>query len=371
MTVKTITRSDGRTFRFGRKRPVVRRPVLSLKNYILPGLPTPPASTSYAALAASALAQMYENDSLGDCVIAGVQHVEGLMTGNQPATPLLYTTAQTTAFYSAACGYVPGNPSTDQGCDIQTVLAYWENNGAPAGSAHKPVGYLAVDPTNQVEVQTAIWLFQNAVPGIDLPDAWINPFPSAPGFLWDVAGAPDPDNGHCPPGIDYNAQGMVISTWAMTGVMTWAAVAYYCAAAQGGEMYTVISQDTLNAATGLAPDGLDWVQMVADFNAMGGTVTPPTPTPPTPPTPVPPTPTPPPTPVPPTPTNLIVVQGEMISQQPVPGNRHEKIYTIQGTLVAHNQMPTGPTAPAPAPAPAPVLPTPTRPAPRPRPPGRH
>jgi hypothetical protein len=345
MTVKTITRPDGRTARFGRRRPAARRPVLSLKNYLLPGMPAPPASTNYAALAASPLSQMYENDTLGDCVIAGIAHVEGVMTANEPASPLVLTDPQITTIYSGACGYVPGNESTDQGCDIQTTLAWWEQNGVPAGSAHKPLAWLAVDPTNQTEVMTAIWLFQNVIPGLDLPDAWINPFPSASGFVWDVAGAPDPDNGHCPPGIDYNAQGIVISTWGMTGTMTWAALAQYCAASAGGELYAVFNEDTLNAATGLAPDGLDLAQMIADWNAMGGNLTPPAPTPvpptpvPMPPTPVPPVPVPPPTPVPPAPSpSLIRVQGDLVSIEPVPHDRHERVYTIEGTLISHSQL---------------------------------
>lgn len=297
MSVKTIT-ANGRTFSFGRRRPVARRPALSLKNYILPGI-TPPVSTNYAALAASALAQMYENDQLGDCVIAAVEHVKGVMVANQPATPPIFADPQTTAFYSAACGYVPGKPNTDQGCDIQTVIDYWIANGAPVGTTPKPIGSLSIDPTNQNEIQTAIWLFQNILPGIELPDAWVNPFPSASGFTWDVAGAPDPENGHCPPFIDYGPAGPVVSTWGMTGIITWAAVAKYCVASAGGEAHTVISQDTLNSASGLAPNGLNWAQMVADFNALGGNVAPPSPTPPTP---VPPNPAPPPpNPFPPNP----------------------------------------------------------------------
>jgi hypothetical protein len=293
MAIKTVTRPDGRTARFGRKHRVGGRATLKLKNYMIPGV-TPPASTNYAAAAAPALAEMYENDSLGDCVIAGIQHVEGVMTGNEPATPLIYTTAQTTAFYSGACGYVPGNPNTDEGCDIETTITWWMKNGAPSGSAHKPLAYLEVDPTNQAEVQTAIWLFENLIIGLDLPDAWITPFPSASGFTWDVAGPPDPQNGHCPPGIDYNSNGIIISTWAMTGLMTYAALAYYCAAAQEGECYVVFSQDTLNAATGLAPTGLNYAQMIADWNAMGGNLTPPVIPPPSPPPSPPPPPPPPP-----------------------------------------------------------------------------
>jgi hypothetical protein len=273
MPVKTLHLPDGRTFRFGRKRPVVRHPKLSFKNYMLPGIPAPPPTADYTPAATAALQEMYENDTLGDCVIAAVEHVEGVLTGNANPPPLLYTNDQTTAFYSAACGYVPGDPSTDDGCDVQQTLAYWENNGSPAGSTHTIVGYLSVDPTSVNEFQTALWLFENLVFGVELPDAWINPFPSASGFLWDVAGPSDPENGHCFPGFGYTAQGVTIATWGMTGLLTNAAVAQYAASGVGGELYVVISQDQLNTASQVAPNGFDWAQLVADFQALGGTVT--------------------------------------------------------------------------------------------------
>jgi hypothetical protein len=279
MPVKTLHHPDGRTFRFGRKRPVVRHPMLSLKNYMLPGLPPPPPTCDYTEAATAALAEMYENDALGDCVVAAIEHVEGVLTGNANPPPLLYTDTQTTAFYAAACGYVPDNPNTDEGCDIQQTLAYWENNGSPAGSTHTIVGYLAVDPTNVTELQTALWLFENLVFGVELPDAWINPIPSTSGFVWDVAGPPDPENGHCFPGVAYAAEGVTISTWAMTGLVTNAAIAEYAASPVNGELYVVISQDQLNAASQLAPNGFDWAQLVADFQALGGNVSPPAPPP--------------------------------------------------------------------------------------------
>jgi hypothetical protein len=282
MPVKTIYRAGGKMFKFGRRRPVARHPKLSLSNY-LTGLAAPPASVDYTADATAALAEMYENDVLGDCVIACVEHVEGVLTGNANPPPLLYTNSQTTAFYSAACGYVPGNENTDNGCDIQTVLAYWQNNGAPAGSTHKITGLMSVDPTNLTEMQTAVWLFENIIIGLDLPNAWVDPMPNASGFTWDVAGPPVEENGHCVPLLGY-ATNFTLSTWAMTGYITPAALAKYCAASADGEMYCVISQDLLNTASQLSPDGLNWAQLQADFAALGGTVgpTPPTPTPPPP-----------------------------------------------------------------------------------------
>jgi hypothetical protein len=276
MPVKTLRHPDGRTFHFGRKRPVARHPSLSFRNYLRPGLAEPPATCDYTGKAEAALAKIYENDRLGDCVIAAIEHVEGILTGNAGQSPLLYTNHQTTALYSAACGYVPNDPNTDNGCDIQQTLAYWENNGAPSGSEHKIVGYLAVDPSNVTEFQTALWLFENLMFGVELPDEWINPVPSASGFVWDVVGPPDPQNGHCFPGCGYTAQGVTIATWAMTGMVTNAAVAEYAASAANGELYVVISQDQLNAANQIAPNGFDWAQLVADFQALGGTVASPT-----------------------------------------------------------------------------------------------
>ena len=287
MTVKTLTLSDGRTLRFGRKQPVIRYPILSLGNYLLANtLPPIPASIDYSTGCATALTEMYNNDTLGDCVIACVEHCEGVLTGDASdnntttnSSPLLFTSNQTISFYSAACGYVPGNSGTDQGCDIQTVLHYWENNGSPKDSNHKIVGILAVDPANTVECQTAVWLFENLIFGVDMPDAWINPEPRSSGFVWDVAGNPDNQNGHCFLGLGYDASGVKISTWGMTGTVTYPAIAKYAASNVYGELYVVISQDQLNSASQLAPNGLNWTQLVADFQALGGTVSNTTPVP--------------------------------------------------------------------------------------------
>jgi len=278
--VKTIHHpASGRPFKLGRKRPVARCPRFALKNYLTRSMPPPPAACDYTKGAAAALSKMYDNDTLGDCVIAGMAHVVGVLTGNAGSKPFLYSNAQIIGLYSAIGGYVPGDPATDQGCDEQTALNYWENNGAlppktssPTG-AHKIAGWMTVDSTNVEEWQTALWLFENLYFGIELPDAWINPMPSASGFTWDVAGAPDPNNGHCVAGVAYTSAGVTIDTWGMTGLMTNAAVAKYPNQASGGELYTVVSMDAIGKANQKAPSGFDWSQLIADFDSMGGNVT--------------------------------------------------------------------------------------------------
>jgi hypothetical protein len=262
----------------------------------------PPATSDYTAKASTVLANIYGNDELGDCVIAGGYHVVGVETGNA-GDLFTATEAQIIADYSAIGGYVPGDPSTDNGCDEQTALNYWLQHGFADGT--KVLGWLAVDATNKQEVQAAMYLFENLVFGIELPDAWINPFPSASGFTWDVHGSPDPQNGHCVVGVGYTASGVTIDSWGLLGTLTYAAIARYCVQSSGGELYVVLTPDQLTKAETKAPNGVNWSDLIADFDAMGGTV----PVPPTP-SPVPPAPGPSPVPPAPTPGAVTLAQAQ-------------------------------------------------------------
>jgi len=257
-------------FRLGRTRPVSRGPRLSLRNYLMRGIAAPPPSCDYSKPAAAALSNIYENDKLGDCVIAGMAHVVGVLTGGAGKC-FTYTNQQIITLYSAIGGYIPGDPSTDRGCDEVTALNYWENNGAPVGE-NKIAGWLAVNATDPTEWQTALWLFENLYFGMELPDAWINPMPQASGFTWDAAGAPDPNNGHCVVGVGYTAKGVTIDSWGMTGLLTTAAIAKYATPKAHGDLYTVVSQVGIKQATQKAPNGFDWSQLIADFDSMGGSV---------------------------------------------------------------------------------------------------
>jgi len=273
MSVKTLTHPNNpkQTFRLGRNRPVARCPRFSLRNYLTREIAPPPATCSYAKPAAKALSNIYMNDTLGDCVIAGIGHVVGVLTGNA-GVPFIYTNEQIVELYGAIGGYIPGDPATDKGCDEQTALNYWENKGAPAGS-NQIAGWLSVNAADPAEFRTALYLFENLYFGLELPDAWINPMPSEPGFVWNVAGASDPNNGHCVVGVGYTAEGVTIDTWGMTGLITNKAVGKYAVPDSGGELYTVVSQDGISKASDKAPNGFDWSQLIADFDSMGGHVT--------------------------------------------------------------------------------------------------
>jgi hypothetical protein len=263
-----IIRSNDRLYPLGgRRRPIAHCPRMRLESYMRRDLPHPPAAVTYAPHAWSALAKIDENDTLGDCVIAGMEHLEGVFTGNAGLPPLAFSDVQTTALYSAIGGYKPGDPATDQGCDEQTALNYWQHHGLLGG--HKISGWLAVKASDVVEVRTAAYLFENIFFGVELPDAWVNPMPAKSGFTWDIAGDANPDNGHCFVGVGYDAKGVIIDTWGMLGHITWAAVAKYASGNLAGELYTVLSQDIINKATQKAPTGFDWNYLLGDFKALG------------------------------------------------------------------------------------------------------
>jgi hypothetical protein len=285
-----------RVVKFGRRRPRFPAARLKASSFLnLKGIVVP-ATTNYRAQASASLRNIYGNDQLGDCVPAGLNHVAGLANANAGST-FVPTLANVIADYSAIGGYVPGDESTDNGCDEDTALAYYQSHGWANGT--KAAGSISIDPTNDAEVRACLYLFENVIFGVGLPDAWISPFPSADGFVWDVAGDADQSNGHCFVAVDLASVGLVIDTWAMYGTITPKAVAKYASAGQGGQLFCLLTPDQVSKAMAKAPNGMDWPSLIAAFDAQGGNVapivTPPAPSP----APAPsPTPTPAPTPAP-------------------------------------------------------------------------
>ena len=260
--------------KFGRRRPTYG-PMFRLKNYLLRGVPAPPRSITYTPKASLALSQMYGNDTVGDCTCAGVGHIEGVLTANA-GDEFIYTPAEMIAFYSAVSGYIPGDEATDNGADEVTVLNRWLNKGFPPGQ-HHPAGWLWLDATEPMEYRLALYWFENLYFGLELPAAWVTPFPSSNGFVWDVAGAPDPDNGHAVMGCSYSPygppkNGVGICSWGLLGLMTDRAIAEYCVPSAGGALYTIVSQDAINKLSQQAPNGFNLQQLLADFKSMGGRV---------------------------------------------------------------------------------------------------
>lgn len=266
MTGLAIAHPDG-IFCMGRQVPTIQRRAFHFGDYLTFKYATPPTSRDWTPKAMPSLGLIYENASIGDCVIACGAHCEGVLTGNSRDEPLLYTRDQIIKEYGAIGGYVDGDPQTDKGCNMTVALDYWQQSGFAGGT--KVGGWMKVNATRLIEVRAAINEFGFLFGGICLPNAWVaESAVILPGVVWDVAGDPNPRHGHCIGFCGYDADTVFVSTWGMVLRMTNAALAKYLSESSQGELYTVITQDWLDDAKLLSPPGLDWSQLTADAYSM-------------------------------------------------------------------------------------------------------
>jgi hypothetical protein len=167
-----ITSHRGRQVVLGRRHvsPPIVGPRRMLAHRLLESLPPPPPEVDWlkAALdqAPGGDLGMMGNDQLGDCTIAAAGHARQIWTANT-GTMETPSDASVIADYSKVDGYVPGDPSTDQGGVEADVLAAWQRSGV-AGSkldAWVPVNFANID-----HVRKAIYHFGLVYIGVALPN---------------------------------------------------------------------------------------------------------------------------------------------------------------------------------------------------------
>lgn len=259
--------------KLGRKRPAAHQRVghkMAAKYFDAANMPPVPDSFDYSPLNRVPLVDVLGNDSLGDCTAAGAGHLIDVFTAGG-ASPVAITAEETIAFYSLSTGYVPGDPSTDQGGDEITVLTTWRDKGFNGKGAHAIAGFVQVDASNAALLKACCFYFGGLYFGLELPDTYTNPFPSADGFVWGP-GTPNPNQGHCIVGVGADSTGIKVDSWGLIGTLTYEAIAELCSDAAGGMVFALISKEWVSAASQKSPSALDWATLVADFDADGGTV---------------------------------------------------------------------------------------------------
>lgn len=212
----------------------------------------PPASVDWTAALPPNLGMM-GNDSLGDCTCAAIYHAIQVWTAN--ANPPIDTEpdAQAVALYSAACGYVAGQPNTDQGGDEQSVLTYYMLNGAPLanGQRQRLTAFVELDVNNLADVKTAIADCGLVYIGFDVPD-YIMGQPTS--VVWDVRPSSDFKvvGGHAIilAGYDDATQRFKGVSWGSIYELT-----YGFFTAQTDETYALADPDWIQT-TGKTPGGL-------------------------------------------------------------------------------------------------------------------
>jgi hypothetical protein len=261
-------------YKFGRKARTYNPeiPHMSAMASRITSLPPVPDSVDYT----KGITQfgMMMNDKLGDCTCAGVYHARQIWTAN---TTNERTESDPTVFtlYEDACGYQPGNPSTDKGGVEQDVLTYIMINGIPLdnGSVDKILAFFEVDFRNIDDVKRCIDDCGVAYIGFNVPYCMFENYDPHQGALpfWRV----DPNNtnvimedgnpaGHCVILCAYDEEGPTCVSWGGKYKMTWDFFTTFT-----DETYSIVSNDWVTI-TGKTPLGMTVDELEQQMEAIKG-----------------------------------------------------------------------------------------------------
>jgi hypothetical protein len=210
---------------------------------------------------------MFLNDRLGDCGEAMTAHgIEAFHLDAGTPVPL-FVDADVEKLYEEVGGYVPGDPSTDQGTDNQVLVDYWRKSGmacAADGSSHKIVASLFVDPKKVELNQRAIWEFVALFRAIALPETaqgqreWEVTDPNLEG-----PAAPGSWGGHDIPYLSYDVKRFRCETWGTSLLVTYGFDAAYAMQ----DSFVVVTEEMLDQR-GMSPAGFDWTKLSADVKSL-------------------------------------------------------------------------------------------------------
>jgi hypothetical protein len=191
--------------KYGRRSPDLTKPRLYLDDYfdaanVAATLPAFNPSVNYAAKVQTW--PMYINgpdpaapdgltSGVGDCTIAYAGHAIQAVTAYS-GTEVTITDQDVLTAYSAVSGYVPGEESTDTGCQIQDVLNYWRTTGI---GGHQIVGFGALRSWHTDTLNAALNLFWTVDLGVNLPQSAEQQFSA--GQPWEPVAGSAIAGGHC------------------------------------------------------------------------------------------------------------------------------------------------------------------------------
>jgi len=221
---------------------------LKVRSYLTPQLPSPPDSLDLTH--GQTDFKVLLNDSLGDCTIAGALHQCMLWTLNTGLEDTV-DDGEALKYYEKWCGYVYGNPATDQGGILYDVLRLWKAQTLEGNSLS---AYASVDVQNVLEVKQAINLFGGMYCGLEFPNSAFSQ------NMWTIV-ADDGGiaGGHCVTLCGYDAVGPKAISWGRIYSMSWGFFLKYF-----NEGYALISPEWLNR-NGLSPDGFNMAQLNQDL----------------------------------------------------------------------------------------------------------
>lgn len=196
---------------------------------------------------------------LGDCTNAGAHHLRQAWTFNAGGKMITDPDSAILQGYEESCGYVSGDPNTDQGGNLQDVLKYWMTKGMPAagGNRSKIIGFIEIDPRNPHDIRRAIAECGGVYTGGVLPDSYMQ---VNPGGTWGIAEAGS--DGHCTIALGYDESNIFMDTWGFVVPTADGAVVDYW-----DEIYAVVSEDWIKK-TGTTPFGMSMADVWATMGPL-------------------------------------------------------------------------------------------------------
>jgi hypothetical protein len=159
----------------------------------------------------------------GDCTIAGPAH-EVMEAARNAGLPIPEFSAETVikqymerTHAANGAAYNPEDGEGDTGLMIQDVNQWRQEEGIAddAGTRHKLVHAVALEPGNVQELWEAAWLFERVGIGIVVTEAQMHQFDKGPQPVWDyVAGSPE-------------LGGHYVPVMGKLGLISWAEDVYY------------------------------------------------------------------------------------------------------------------------------------------------
>ena len=261
---------------YGRKPldPTKPRPIL--EKYLDPKVPLsrvslPPVTLYQDVDRASKVLNwpMYLNSMLGCCTISAEGHMFGAWSMYATGTEVTFADSQIQLVYSRVGGYVPGNPATDNGCEMAEVLADAAANGMTdvLGKTHKAVAYAAFgNPEDEVLLGQVLDVFGSVYVGFNVQQVIEDEF--ANDQVWTYAPGQPFIGGHCvclqrrvPAGSKHGI--LQYCTW---GALQWADFGWQANTVE--EAWAVVTDDWVQA-NGTTVTGLDLQQLLADMQDVG------------------------------------------------------------------------------------------------------
>lgn len=186
--------------KLGKLAPVRPVGLRTLRDYALAPMPAPPGGV----LPPPAAWQMFGNDAVGDCTIAGAANLLIAANALVGTSDVIPADAQAVAQYEAITG------GSDTGLIEADVLLRWYTAGL-FPSSNRIGGYAPVSASNLADVQSAIAYYGAAYVGVQLPEAALEQ--SRAGQPWTpVSGSPI-EGGHCFILVGYDPASFTAVTW--------------------------------------------------------------------------------------------------------------------------------------------------------------